>query len=62
VTPADLLSDGIHPSDPGKRLLARLVSDPIRRWSLAATGRGDTSCAPGASTEARGLDTGGMGS
>jgi lysophospholipase L1-like esterase len=46
VTPADLLSDGIHPSDQGKRLMADLLSTPLERWYLAARGRGDAVCVP----------------
>jgi lysophospholipase L1-like esterase len=46
VTPADLLSDGIHPSDEGKRLLADLLSGPLERWYRAARGRGDAACVP----------------
>ena len=46
VRPEDLLADGIHPSDQGKRVMAALLSTPLERWYLAATGRGDAACAP----------------
>jgi hypothetical protein len=47
AVPSDgLLSDGIHPTDVGKQVMATLLSGPLERWHLAATGRGDTACAP----------------
>jgi hypothetical protein len=47
AVPSDgLLSDGIHPTDIGKQVMASLLSGPLKRWHLAATGRGDTACAP----------------
>jgi lysophospholipase L1-like esterase len=49
AVPGDgLLPDGIHPTDAGKRVMASLLSGPLERWRLAATGRGDTACAPSA--------------
>jgi hypothetical protein len=45
VTPEDLVSDGVHPDDQGKTLMASLLSGLLTRWSDAASGRGATACA-----------------
>jgi lysophospholipase L1-like esterase len=41
-----LLPDGVHPTEVGRQVMASLLSGPLDRWYLAATGRGDTACAP----------------
>ncbi|HEY7280249.1 MAG TPA: hypothetical protein VID47_01540 [Actinomycetota bacterium] len=46
VTPDDLVSDGVHPDDEGKALMASLLSDLLTRWDDAVSGRGATACAP----------------
>ena len=46
VPPDGLLTDGIHPTDAGKRAMAALLARVLDPWYLAATGRGDTACAP----------------
>jgi hypothetical protein len=46
VTPEDLVDDGVHPSDQGKRLMADLVGGLLTRWRDAATGHGAAACAP----------------
>jgi lysophospholipase L1-like esterase len=45
VTPDDLVSDGVHPDDQGKALMASLLSGLLTRWNDAASGRGATACA-----------------
>jgi len=45
VTPEDLASDGVHPNDQGKRLMASLLADLLMRWRDAATGSGASACA-----------------
>jgi hypothetical protein len=46
VTPDDLISDGVHPTDAGKELMASLLSRLLTRWSDAANGDGAVACAP----------------
>jgi len=50
VTPDDLISDGVHPTDHGKELMASLLSRLLVRWHDAATGEGATACAPPAAS------------
>ena len=46
ATPDDVISDGVHPSDRGKEVIASLLSRLLVRWHDAATGHGATACAP----------------
>jgi lysophospholipase L1-like esterase len=46
VTSDDVLADGVHPTDAGKVLMARLLAGPLQRWNDAATGHGAVACAP----------------
>ena len=46
VTPDDLVSDGVHPSDAGKKVMGDMLGFLLNRWEEAASGHGALACAP----------------